>query len=108
MNIWFTNNLGDPMLADESLARIKALYLSKYSKHKSVKNSNEIAIFFRLESSERVHCEVKIYYSPATIIVAEQLNAIPCKKPCLEGLGLLVGLEESWSILFSDNADTRE
>lgn len=103
MNIWLTSNLGDPMLAGESLDHIKSLFLSKYEKAKSTK---EMAIFFRHESAGGVHCEVKVYFPPATVIVAEAVDAIPCKKPSSDGLGLLAGSEESWSVLFPGNGDS--
>ena len=97
MSIWFTCNLGDAMLAAESLGHIKALFLSEYEKANS---SKEMAVFFRHESEGRLHCEVKVYFTPATVVVAEAVDAIPCKKPSSDGLGLLAGSEESWSVFF--------
>jgi len=97
MSVWFTRNLGDAMLAGESLDPIKALFLSEYGK---AKNSKEMAVFIRHESEGRLHCEVKIYFSPASASVAEAVGAIPCDKPSPDGLGLLAGSEESWSVLF--------
>ncbi|GAC19956.1 hypothetical protein [Paraglaciecola arctica] len=102
MNIWFTSNLGDPMLADEALAHIKAVFLSQ---DKKINSSNEMSVFFRHESTRQVHCQLKVYFSPATIVVAKAVDAIPCKKPSIDGLGLLVGSKESWSVLFPRNAD---
>jgi hypothetical protein len=103
MNTWFTSNLGDPMLAGESLDHIKSLFLSQCD---NAKSTNEMAIFFRHESTGSVHCEVKVYFSPATVVVAEAVDAIPCKKPSSNGLGLLAGSEASWSILFPINGDS--
>jgi hypothetical protein len=102
MNIWFTSILGDSMLADEALAHIKAIFLSEYKK---INSSNEMAVFFRHESTGQVHCQVKVYFSPAAIVVAKAVDARPCKKPSIDGLGLLVGSKESWSVLFPRNAD---
>lgn len=97
MSVWFTRNLGDAMLAGESLDPIKTLFLSEYGK---ANNAKEMAVFIRHESEGRLHCDVKIYFSPASASVAEAVGAIPCDKPSPDGLGLLAGSEESWSVLF--------
>ncbi|WP_133010917.1 hypothetical protein [Marinomonas flavescens] len=47
MNDWFMSNLGDPMLADESLNQIKFGFSSQCD---SSKNANHMAVFFRHES----------------------------------------------------------
>ncbi len=103
MNCWFTSNLGDAMLAGEPSEHIKELFLSEYPKNNS---SSEHALFIRHESEGRLHCEVKVYFSPTTVIVAKAVNATPCNKPCPDGLSLLAGSEESWSILFPEKGVT--
>ena len=97
MSTWFTSNLGDAMLAGDSLDNIKALFLSKYE---SVSGSKEMAVFIRHESEGRLHCEVKIYFSPAAGDVAKAVGAIACQKPSPTGLGLLAGSKESLTALF--------
>lgn len=97
MNCWFASNLGDAMLAGESLEHIKELFLAV---NESGNSSKEQALFIRHESEGRLHCEVKVYFSPAAAFVAKAVNALPCNKPCPDGLSLLAGSEESWSILF--------
>jgi hypothetical protein len=99
MNCWFTSNLGDAMLAGESLEYIKEVFLAEYATNDSRK---EQALFIRHESEGRLHCEVIVYFSPATIVVAKIVNATPCNKPSSDGLGLLVGSEESWTVLFPE------
>ncbi len=101
MNCWFTSNLGDAMLAGESLEHIKETFLAEYAANDSVK---ERALFFRHESEGRLHCEVIVYFSPATVRVAKAINAIPCNKPSANGLGLLAGSEQSWAVLFPEKA----
>lgn len=101
MNTWFSSNLGDPMLAEKSLEQIKQLFLLEY---KQAKNTQEMAIYFRHESTGGVHCELIIYFSPATKRVAQAMNAIPCPTPSPEGLGLLVGRQELRSLLFPGKA----
>ena len=100
MTCWFTKNLGDAMLAGESIEHIKELFLEEYAADSC---SREKALFIRHESEGRLHCEVKIYFSPAAVIAAKAVNATPCNKPSSEGLGLLAGSEESWSVLFPEH-----
>lgn len=85
------------MLAGESLEHFKMLFQSEYA---SANKPREMALFIRHESEGRLHCEVKVYFSPATITIAKTVGAIVCKKPSPLGLGLLAGSEESWSVLF--------
>jgi len=99
-NIWFICNLGDAMLAGGALEQVNALFLAEYGTTDCPKDA---AIFFRHESEGSLHCEVKVYFSPATANIARTFDAIPCKKPSVNGLGLLAGLEESWLVLFPEN-----
>ena len=101
MNCWFTCNLGDAMLSGEPLEHIKEVFLAEYATNDSV---NERALFVRHESEGRLHCEVIVYVSPATVRVAKAVSAIPCNKPCAAGLGLLAGTEKSWSVLFPEKS----
>jgi hypothetical protein len=100
MSDWFTKNLGDAMLAGEALDHVKALFLSAYEKASS---PNDMAMFVRHESEGRLHCEVIVYFSPSTSMVAKAVDAIPCNRPSVDSLGLLVGPEEAWPVLFSGN-----
>jgi hypothetical protein len=97
LRVWFVSNLGDAMLAGESVDHIKALFLSEYEK---ANRATDMAVFVRHESKGHLHCEVKVYFSPASLVVAEAVDAIPCKKPSTGGLGLLAGSQESWLVLF--------
>jgi len=102
MSIWFTRNLGDAMLAGEALDHVKACFLSEYGKADQPK---EMAVFVRHESEGRLHCEVKLYFSPAAAAVAKAVGAVPCGKPSSDGLDLLAGSELSRSMLFSGHGD---
>lgn len=95
MNNWYACNLGDAMLAGEMLEQIKAHFQSEYGKE-SV--TEERAVFFRHESEGRLHCEVKLYFTPAAFAVAESVNATPCSRPSPHGLSLLAGPQASWSL----------
>ena len=97
MNFWFRKNLGDAMLAGESLRKIEELFESQYGKTDCPK---EAAVFIRHESEGRLHCEVEAYFSPDSIAVAKRVDADPCARPTLDGLSLLTGSEDSWRVLF--------
>jgi hypothetical protein len=99
MKNWYLVNLGDAMLACEQQDRIKELLLSAYA---DAGSPSEMAAFTRHESEGRLHCEVKIYFSPMSVAVANKVNAEPCEKPSAEGLSMLVGAQDSWLILFPD------
>jgi hypothetical protein len=99
MRNWFLKNLGDAMLAGEQQDRIKQLFLSAYS---DADSSKEMAAFIRYESEGRLHCDVKIYFSPMSIAVAKEVNAEPCGKPSPDGLSMLAGSEDSWMVLFPE------
>ena len=96
---WFTKNLGDAMLAGEDMARLEALYLSTYEQ--SDRSGNK-AIFIRHESEGHLHCEVKAYFSPDAVAVAQAVDADPCARPSRDGLSLLAGREDSWQALFPE------
>ena len=97
MSDWFTKNLGDALLAREALDRIAALFVSEYGKTGC---PAEAAVFLRHESEGRLHCEARVYFSPATLALAQTAGAAPCARPSPDGLSLLIGAEDSWSVLF--------
>ena len=99
MSVWFTKNLGNAMLAGDLLDTINELFLAA---HEAANGSKEMAVFIRHESEGRLHCEVKAYFSPASAVVARAVDAQPCETPAPDGLGLLVGSEDSWSALFPE------
>jgi len=91
------------MLAGDLAEQIKELFLSEYGADNS---SKEQAVFIRHESEGRLHCEVVVYFSPATVTIAKAANASPCQKPFADGLGLLAGSKESWPVLFPEKGVT--
>ncbi len=101
MRAWFSKNLGDGMLACEPLGRLEERFLSVYAKADSPK---EMAAFMRHESEGRLHCEVKVYFSPASAVVAREVGAEPCARPSPDGLSLLAGSRDSWSALFPERS----
>ncbi|MGA9575660.1 MAG: hypothetical protein WBS20_17095 [Lysobacterales bacterium] len=102
---WSTCNLGDAMLAGESLDRITTLFLSECV---NPDESEDMAVFIRHVSEGRLHCEVHVYFSPAAFRLARMLEARPCSRPSPAGLGLLAGSESSWSVLFPEGDSQRQ
>jgi len=99
MNLWFSKNLGDAMLAYLVLENIEAVCRLAYQKADC---PDDMAVFLRHESEGRLHCEVKIYFSPAIGDTAKSLGAYPCEQPTRYGLSLLVGTPAVWSVLFPE------
>ena len=89
MSAWFTKNLGDAMLAGEALDNLKVLFQSEYEK---ADYPGEMAMFIRHESEGRLHCEVKVYFSPASVAVAAAIDAVPCARPSPDDLGMQAGI----------------
>jgi len=102
MRRWFSKSLGDGQLAGEPLGRIEALFLAESAR---AGRPADMAIFVRHESEGRLHCEVRVYFSPASAAVACAVDAEPCDRPSPEGLSLLAGPPESWLALFPDRTD---
>lgn len=97
MSAWFHKNLGDAMMAFEALAQIEALFESAY---RPATRPKQAAVFIRHVSEGSLHCQVEVYFSPASELLAKKVGADPCDPPVTDGLGLLVGSEDSWSALF--------
>lgn len=93
---WYVKNLGDAMLADEAIIFIQETFQSVHAKAHYCK---EMAIFMRHESARSLHCEVKVYFSPAAVNVALKVNAHPCSKPSADGLSVLSGDKNSKQLL---------
>lgn len=89
------------MLAYEPLSRLQNQFSSI---HANAEMPAQMAVFMRHESEGRLHCEVKVYFSPASIDVARDLDAEPCEKPSPDGLTLLAGSEDAWLILFPEHS----
>ena len=96
---WFSKNIGDPLLAADPLAKLEKLFQTEWA---MAGHPEDMALFMRHESEGRLHCEVILYFSPATEAVARASDATPCAKPAREGLSLLSGDEQSWRALRLD------
>ncbi|MFN8412340.1 MAG: hypothetical protein U0Z26_08130 [Anaerolineales bacterium] len=95
-NTWYVLSLGDGMMADEPADEIRKKFLAMENL------PAEAAVFKRLESEGRLHCEAFAFFSPAATELAKAFGASPCSKPVRSGLGLLVGDEKNWELLFPE------
>ncbi|MCB1058060.1 MAG: hypothetical protein KDD11_21380 [Acidobacteria bacterium] len=84
---WYCKNLGDATLALDQLERVERRVLAEI---RGAGDAAEMAAFLRHESNG-LHCDVKIYFSPALSRVAEEIGAVACSRPTPEGLSLLAG-----------------
>lgn len=100
MESWYSVSLGDGMMAGTPSAYIEEAFLQACLPAGGPPN---MAVFTRLESEGRLHCEMIAYFSPAAREVARAFDAAPCKRPARAGLGLLAGDPGCWSVLFPDN-----
>jgi hypothetical protein len=100
MELWYSVNLGDGMMASTESTTIEKVFRQAFSAAGKPLN---MAVFTRSESEGRLHCEVIAYFSPAAGEVAKAFDAESCEKPSRAGLGLLAGDERSWSLLFPES-----
>jgi hypothetical protein len=97
---WHTLPLGDGMMANEPSGEIRGAFLRGFE---SAGKPADMAVFTRLESEGRLHCEVIAYFSPAATELANEFDAEPCQRPSRSGLGLLAGDDACWHILFPES-----
>lgn len=98
---WYAKELGDAAYGADHLLEesLQPLFGEIYARDGS---PPEMAVFTRLESEGRLHCELVVYFSPAAGEVARKFGAGPCIKPAPAGLTLVAGDERAWSALFPD------
>ncbi|MCC6567752.1 MAG: hypothetical protein IT315_00795 [Anaerolineales bacterium] len=97
MNTWHAKSLGDGMWAPAACAEIEEKFQPIFE---SAGKPITMAVFARREEGN-VHCEVIAFFSPAMREFAESFGASPCVPPMREGLELLAGDKNCWSVLFS-------
>jgi hypothetical protein len=93
MNSWYSVSLGDGLTAALPSDEIEKAFLQSFT---AAGRPSDMAVFTRLESEGRLHCEVIAYFSPAVQDVARAFDAEPCERPARAGLGLLAGDGRSW------------
>ncbi|MBA1146600.1 hypothetical protein H0Z60_05965 [Ectothiorhodospiraceae bacterium WFHF3C12] len=95
MTRWHALNLGDAMLADPELQRLERAFELAYG---ADHDAGEKALFLRHESEGRLHCEVLVYFTPATRELAREMHARPCAPPAPQGLELVKGDSAAWAL----------
>ena len=97
---WYVLNLGDAMLATEPEELVREQLQKAYLEYAPTCN---FAAYTRHEADGRLHCEVKLYFSPAASVIAKQFNARRCSQPSPIGLSLLAGSATALEELFPEN-----
>jgi hypothetical protein len=101
MNTWFSKSLGDAIYGgDEILAKVHADVQQMFA---GAGDPPNMAVFTRLESEGRLHCELVVYFSPAAREAADIFGADPCEKPVRAGLELFAGNSACWPVLFPES-----
>jgi hypothetical protein len=102
MTLWYSKRLGDAMYGLEAtLETLEAAFQDEYALAGS---PLDMAVFTRLESEGRLHCELVVYFSPAAHRSADRFRADPCERPLRAGLDLLAGQPACWSVLFPESS----
>ncbi|HSL45627.1 MAG TPA: hypothetical protein VK897_19490 [Anaerolineales bacterium] len=101
MDTWFSKSLGDAIYGGDLYLEdfVHPSFLQAFKREGEPSN---MAVFTRLESEGRLHCDLVIYFSPAAHEVADLCGAEPCDKPAQVGLKLFAGDERAWSALFRE------
>lgn len=88
-SVWHVLNVGDPLLADQQLESV--LQAVDEACRQAL---DDLAVFQRFESEGRLHCELKLYFSPGLEALARSLGARPCGVPAPHGLAYFAGSEQ--------------
>lgn len=99
MQTWFSQSLGDGVLAFEPKEALREQFDRLFAQPGSAVDA---AVFTRHELEGRLQCEVMAYFSPASAALAQQLGAKPCERPSTQDLDLLAGDANCWAALFPD------
>src|SRR6185295_538079 len=86
------------------MSRIDELFRAE---HARAGRPEDMAVFIRHESEGRLHCEVRAYFSPASVAVARAVHADPFPRPTPAGLSLVAGAPEAWRALFHNRPACR-
>ncbi len=101
MQTWFSQSLGDGLMAFEPKDALREQFERQYPQ---AERPVEAAVFTRHELEGRLQCEVIAYFSPAAQALARSVGARPCERPSTQDLDLLAGDGASWTALFPDGA----
>ena len=99
MQTWFSQSLGDGVLAFEPKEQLRERFDPVFA---AAGQPAGMAVFTRHELEGRLQCEVIAYFSPADASLAQAVGAKPCAKPTTADLDLLAGDPACWAALFPD------
>jgi hypothetical protein len=88
MHCWHSLSLGDALTAHLELERIRESLEAHYP---PAVRPADASVYVRLESTGGLHCEVIVFFSPATATLAREFGATPCNPPLLDALQRLSG-----------------
>ncbi|WP_178114790.1 hypothetical protein [Pseudomonas saliphila] len=95
---WRVLNLGDPLLADQRLTQVLDAASSACL---NAAPGADMAVFQRHESEGRLHCELKLYFSPALDELARSYGARRCRPPTAHDMSQVAGCEQAAQRLLS-------
>ena len=98
MQTWFSQSLGDGVLAFEPEDALRERFGSVFD---AAGRPADMAVFTRHELEGRPQCKVIAYFSPAAAALAREFGARPCDPPLNHELDLLAGDPACWHVLFS-------
>ena len=89
---WHVLNPGDPLLADEQLTQVLDAARIACS---DAEGGSDPVVFQRHESEGRLHCELKLYFSPGLAAFAQSIGARVCRVPDSYSLSRVAGCEQA-------------
>ena len=93
---WHAKELGDALMAHVELAAIESAVLAA---QRDQPEKPGRAVFTRYDSEGRLQCAVTAYFSPAAAALANEFQAVACRRPERSGLTLLCGDAGAWMLL---------
>ncbi len=96
MSSWYSLDLGDGVEAFAPTHRIQEIFQAFF---RAAGLPTDMALFSRYDLGTNV---VTVYVPPRAKSLALAIDAKPCERPSREGLSLLLGHADAWSVLFPD------
>lgn len=100
MHGWHSLALGDALTAHLSLDSIRGAYDASFPE---LARPPEAAVFVRYDHGG-LHCEVTVFFAPATEDLARRFGARAGKPPAPMGLELLAGDPACWTHVFGQQS----
>lgn len=102
MNTWYSVNLGDGVEAFVPTGKIQESFMAAYIANGGT--TNNMGAFSRYDLETNI---VTVYFTPAANLIAKMFQAVPCDKPSIKNLGLLVGDASMWDTFFHGESTRR-